>query len=107
MIDNGQAVDIKGISEKSLVRHLKKLFLSLGLKENGDGLFLLPSNACPTLEIVEPLIDNSTEVKDHDLDDSMPFEDGLPERIRVVVGGLLKEFSNVGNDLKQVFILLV
>ncbi|KAL9256787.1 GPALPP motifs-containing protein [Drosera capensis] len=55
-IDNGQAVDIKGISEKLLVRHLKKLFVSLKLKENGDGVFLLRSNARPTLEIVGPLI---------------------------------------------------
>ena len=36
MIDDGQAVDIKGISEKSLMKHLKKLFLSLNLEENGD-----------------------------------------------------------------------
>ncbi|XWS15403.1 hypothetical protein CRYUN_Cryun35bG0094300 [Craigia yunnanensis] len=34
MIDDGQAVDIKGISEQSLNKHLKKLFLSLNLKEN-------------------------------------------------------------------------
>ncbi|GAB2251938.1 hypothetical protein Droror1_Dr00004785 [Drosera rotundifolia] len=56
MIDNGQAVDIKGISEKLLIRHLKKLFVSLKLKENGDGVFLLRTNARPTLEIVGPLI---------------------------------------------------
>lgn len=56
MIDNGQAVDIKDISEKSLVKHLKKLFISLNLKENGDRVFLLPSKASPTLDVVGPLI---------------------------------------------------
>ncbi|ESW15644.1 hypothetical protein PHAVU_007G089700 [Phaseolus vulgaris] len=56
MIDDGQAVDIKGISERSLAKHLKKLFLSLNLKENGDGVFLLPSKARPTLDVLGPLI---------------------------------------------------
>ncbi|KAJ4868026.1 DNAJ heat shock N-terminal domain-containing protein [Raphanus sativus] len=35
MIDDGQAVDIKGISEIALKKRLKKLFLSLKLKERG------------------------------------------------------------------------
>ncbi|KAG4910691.1 hypothetical protein JHK87_056807 [Glycine soja] len=56
MIDDGQAVDIKGISEKSLAKHLKKLFLSLNLMENGDRVFLLHSKARPTLDVVFPLI---------------------------------------------------
>lgn len=56
MIDDGQAVDIKGISEKSLAKRLKKLFLSLNLKENGDRVFLLRSKARPTLDVVFPLI---------------------------------------------------
>ncbi|KAF2290983.1 hypothetical protein GH714_017830 [Hevea brasiliensis] len=69
MIDAGQAVDIKGISERSLIKHLKKLFVSLNLKENGDRLFLLPSNACPTLELVGPLIEAHIESKKQRLDD--------------------------------------
>ncbi|XP_054786690.1 uncharacterized protein LOC129292962 [Prosopis cineraria] len=56
MIDDGQAVDIKGISERLLTKHLKKLFLSLNLEENGDRVFLLPSKVRPTLEVVGPLI---------------------------------------------------
>ncbi|KAI8002886.1 hypothetical protein LOK49_LG08G00857, partial [Camellia lanceoleosa] len=56
MIDDGQAVDISGLSERSLVKHLKKLFLSLNLEENGNLLFLLPPNVHPTLEIVGPII---------------------------------------------------
>ncbi|KAL2324722.1 hypothetical protein Fmac_023780 [Flemingia macrophylla] len=56
MIDDGQAVDVKGISERSLTKHLKKLFHSLNLKENGDRVFLLPSKARPTLDVVGPLI---------------------------------------------------
>ncbi|XP_015579458.1 splicing factor, arginine/serine-rich 19 isoform X2 [Ricinus communis] len=64
MIDDGQAVDIKGISERSLIKHLKKLFVSLNLKENGDRVFLLPSNHCPTLEVVGHLINSHLEPKE-------------------------------------------
>ncbi|XP_042034403.1 uncharacterized protein LOC121780831 isoform X2 [Salvia splendens] len=56
MIDEGQAVDISGLSEKSLVKHLRRLFISLHLKENGDKVFLLPDKASPTLDIVGPVI---------------------------------------------------
>ncbi|XP_071691562.1 uncharacterized protein [Rutidosis leptorrhynchoides] len=56
MIDDGQAVDISGLSEKSLVKYLRKLFLSLNLNENGRLVFLLPSGAPPTLEVVGAVI---------------------------------------------------
>ncbi|KAH6759401.1 DNAJ heat shock N-terminal domain-containing protein [Perilla frutescens var. frutescens] len=56
MIDEGQAVDIRGLSERSLVKHLRRLFISLNLKENGDKIFLLPDKASPTLDIVGPII---------------------------------------------------
>ncbi|BBG99535.1 DNAJ heat shock N-terminal domain-containing protein [Prunus dulcis] len=62
MIDGGQAVDIKGISERSLIKHLRKLFLALNLKQN-DGVFLLPSNVRPTLEVVGLMIQTSLEPK--------------------------------------------
>lgn len=78
MIDNRQAVDIKGISERSLIKHLKKLFLSLSLKESGDNVFLLPSNVRPTLEIVGPLLNASTELKSEQLDCSAPLENKNP-----------------------------
>ncbi|GMY17856.1 DNA ligase 1 isoform X2, partial [Fagus crenata] len=71
MIDDGQAVDIKGISDGSLIKHLKKLFHSLRLKESGDRLFLLPSNAPPTLEIVGPLIHSHLQPKQQQLDPSV------------------------------------
>ncbi|XP_073031815.1 uncharacterized protein [Primulina eburnea] len=56
MIDQGQAVDIRGLSERSLVKHLRKLFTCLNLKENGDQVFLLPHKATPTLKVVGPII---------------------------------------------------
>ncbi|KAJ0883895.1 hypothetical protein HanPSC8_Chr10g0427101 [Helianthus annuus] len=59
MIDDGQAVDISGLSEKSLVKYLKKLFLSLNLNEKGNLVFLLPSGVPPTLEVVESVISKS------------------------------------------------
>ncbi|GAB2271942.1 hypothetical protein Dimus_006770 [Dionaea muscipula] len=77
MIDNGQAVDIKGISEKLLIRHLKKLFLSLKLKENGDGVFLLRSNARPTLEIVGPLLSSQIVSSAQQFDETPPVTDEM------------------------------
>ncbi|KAL5581995.1 hypothetical protein UlMin_014437 [Ulmus minor] len=68
MIDNGQAVDIKGISERALIKHLKKLFLSLSLKETGDKVFLLPSNVPPTLEVVAPLLQSTIGHKQEKVD---------------------------------------
>ncbi|KAJ6348861.1 hypothetical protein OIU77_006445 [Salix suchowensis] len=75
MIDDGQAVDIKGISERSLIKHLKKLFISLNLKENGDRVFLLPPKAGPTLEVVGPLIQACAEPKEQQVDHSIPSRD--------------------------------
>ncbi|PSS19409.1 uncharacterized protein CEY00_Acc11459 [Actinidia chinensis var. chinensis] len=89
MIDDGQAVDISGLSERSLVKHLKKLFQSLNLKENGNQVFLLPPNVRPTMEIIGSIIHlkqlqpaNSVSSKDihsvppdgecrHEVDDNM------------------------------------
>lgn len=76
MVDDGQAVDIKGISERSLIKHIKRLFLSLRLKENGHRVFLLPSKACPTLEVVGPLIRTHMEPKEQQVDHSIP-ENGV------------------------------
>ncbi|GFP81361.1 gpalpp motifs-containing protein 1 [Phtheirospermum japonicum] len=56
MIDDGQAVDIRGLSEKSLVKHLRRLFKSLNLKENSEQVFLLPHKASPTMDILGPII---------------------------------------------------
>ncbi|CAH2070705.1 unnamed protein product [Thlaspi arvense] len=77
MIDDGQAVDIKGISEKALKTRLKKLFLSLKLKERGDRVFLLPPGASPSLDIVGHLIKGSEEEDEgaeKNLDDSKKTE---------------------------------
>lgn len=64
MVDDGQAVNIKGISERSLIKHIRRLFLSLRLKEDGDRVFLLAEKACPTLEVVGPLIHSLMELKE-------------------------------------------
>ncbi|XP_024979518.1 uncharacterized protein LOC112516609 [Cynara cardunculus var. scolymus] len=87
MIDDGQAVDISGLSEKSLVQYLRKLFLSLSLNENGRLVFLLPSDVRPTLEVVGavirpkletqgPLIDNHDQ--HNDLSAEQPNEEHVP-----------------------------
>ncbi|XP_057975529.1 uncharacterized protein LOC131162924 [Malania oleifera] len=82
MIDDGQAVDIREISERSLTKHLKKLFKSLNLKESGDGVFLLPSNVRPTWEVVGPIICLHIETKEEWLDHPISTNDlhsTLPE----------------------------
>jgi len=56
MIDTGEGIDISGISDKPLVKRLKKLFRSLRLKESATGAYLLPPKNVPTLDIVGPLL---------------------------------------------------
>ncbi|XVF73960.1 hypothetical protein PTKIN_Ptkin13bG0022900 [Pterospermum kingtungense] len=81
MIDDGQAVDIRGISERSLSKHLKKLFHSLNLKENGGRVFLLSSNSRPTLDVVGHLIQAHTEPKEQQPTNSGSVKDApsIPE----------------------------
>ncbi|OIT06940.1 PREDICTED: uncharacterized protein LOC109215170 [Nicotiana attenuata] len=80
MIDDGQAVDIRGLSEKLLVKRLRKLFLSLNLKESGDHVFLLPSKASPTLETIGPLIRSQMQLKSQEFcqndEHSKPLDSG-------------------------------
>lgn len=71
MIDDGQAVDIKGISEKPLMKHLNKLFLSLNLKEKGDRVFLLRPQAPPTLEVIGDVIALQTEATEQKTEDAL------------------------------------
>lgn len=85
MIDDGQAVDIKGISEISLKKRLKKLFLSLKLKERGDRVFLLPPGASPSLDMVGHLIKGGEEEVEKNLDDSAPLKN--TEAATTVNGG--------------------
>ncbi|CAE5962941.1 unnamed protein product [Arabidopsis arenosa] len=82
MIDDGQAVDIKGISESALKKGLKKLFLALKFKERGDRVFLLPPGASPSLDVVGHLIKGGEEEVEKNLDDSAPLkntEKGTPD----------------------------
>nr|XP_043626583.1 uncharacterized protein LOC122598042 [Erigeron canadensis] len=72
MIDDGQAVDISGLSEKSLVKYLQKLFLSLNLNEKSHLVFLLPSGGRPTLEVVGAVIRPKVESQDHPIDNHEP-----------------------------------
>ncbi|PIN10897.1 hypothetical protein CDL12_16499 [Handroanthus impetiginosus] len=79
MIDEGQAVDIRGLSEKSLIKHLRRLFISLNVKENGYKIFLLPHKASPTLDVVGPIIRSHVQPeKEHDPLDSERDADSVP-----------------------------
>ncbi|KAK4352733.1 hypothetical protein RND71_028251 [Anisodus tanguticus] len=81
MIDDGQAVDIGGLSEKMLVKRLRKLFVSLNLKETGDHVFLLPSKASSTLETVGPLIRSQMQLHRQEFhqndEQSKPLDSGV------------------------------
>ncbi|KAG6626861.1 uncharacterized protein LOC122295425 [Carya illinoinensis] len=93
MVDDGQAVNIRGISERSLIKHIRMLFLSLKLKEDGDRVFLLPEKALPTLEVVGPLIHSLMELKEQQLNHSVP-ESGV--EVEAVDGGCGQEiFENI------------
>ncbi|KAH7681445.1 DnaJ domain-containing protein [Dioscorea alata] len=65
MLDNGQGVDLRGISDKSLVKLLKKLFQSLNLDQNEKGVFLLPPLSVPTLEVIGPTLRSYLKPKDN------------------------------------------
>uniref|UniRef100_A0ACD5VRR8 Uncharacterized protein n=2 Tax=Avena sativa TaxID=4498 RepID=A0ACD5VRR8_AVESA len=64
MIDSGEGIDISGISDKPLVKRLKKLFRSLKLKESANGAYLLPPKSVPTLDVVGPALVGSTKIGD-------------------------------------------
>lgn len=88
MIDDGQAVDIRGISERSLSKSLKKLFVSLKLKESGEEVFLKPENACPVLDVVGSIIQSHMESKEQQVDPSVSMEQAhseLPEAENIQV----------------------
>lgn len=82
MIDDGQAVDTRGISNRDLVKMLKQLFLSLSLKQNDNGVFFLPPTTHPTLEVVGSLINLHLKPTEHqpppigtpNVDQSLPSE---------------------------------
>ncbi|KAF2536362.1 hypothetical protein F2Q68_00020748 [Brassica cretica] len=102
MIDDGQAVDIKGISEIALKKRLKKLFLSLKLKERGDRVFLLPPGASPSLDMVAHLIKGVEEEVEKNLDDSASLKN--TEAATTVTGGAEKALGadDVTGPMKRV-----
>lgn len=57
MIDNGEGVDLSGISDKSLVKLLKKLFTSLKLEKDRYGVYMLPPKAVPALDTIGSTLD--------------------------------------------------
>ncbi|KAJ3695672.1 hypothetical protein LUZ60_001049 [Juncus effusus] len=56
MIDNGQGVDLTDISDKSLAKLLKRLFISLNLEKNKKGVFMVSPKSVPILDIVGPTL---------------------------------------------------
>ncbi|XAR55632.1 hypothetical protein NMG60_11035763 [Bertholletia excelsa] len=75
MIDDGQAVDISGLSERFLIKLLKKLFQSLNLKESGNLVYLLPPQVRPKLDVVLPIIRSHIQSEQHQLDHTVQTED--------------------------------
>ncbi|CAM8985515.1 unnamed protein product [Rhodiola kirilowii] len=75
MIDDGQAVDISGLSERALIKILKRLFASLKLKENDVGVYLRPSNVIPTLDVVGPFLTGETRSKENQRGKSVSDKD--------------------------------
>ncbi|KAL6195054.1 hypothetical protein ACLB2K_030676 [Fragaria x ananassa] len=65
LINGGKAVDITGISQKSLIKPLRALFLCLNLKELDHGSFVLPSHVPPTLEVIGSMIAPCLDDVDH------------------------------------------
>jgi hypothetical protein len=79
MIDSGEGIDISGISDKPLVKCLKKLFRSLRLKESASGAYLLPQKNVPTLDIVGPVLLANSKLADNKKENSVsPNREELP-----------------------------
>lgn len=79
MIDSGDGIDISGISDKPLVKRLKKLFRSLRLKESASGAYLLPQKNVPTLDIVGPVLLANSKLADNKKENSVsPNREELP-----------------------------
>ncbi|GJN40333.1 hypothetical protein PR202_gb29538 [Eleusine coracana subsp. coracana] len=79
MIDSGEGIDISGISDKPLVKRLKKLFRSLRLKESASGAYLLPQKNVPTLDIVGEVLLASLKLADNKRENSIsPTGEELP-----------------------------
>lgn len=71
MIDSGEGIDVSGISDKPLVKRLKKLFRALRLKESASGAYLLPPKNVPTLDIVGSLLLASSKLADNKMEESV------------------------------------
>ena len=80
LIDDGQAVDISGLSEKLLVKYLRKLFLSLKLNEKTRLVFLLPSGVPPTLDVVGAVIRPKSGPQGPVITDHEPHNDSYAEQ---------------------------
>jgi hypothetical protein len=59
MLDSGQAVDISGLPNKSLVSLLRSLFRSLNLMSTQSDIFLLPEGAQATVEIMSSFFEQN------------------------------------------------
>ncbi|CAK9261410.1 unnamed protein product [Sphagnum jensenii] len=59
MLDSGQAVDISGLPNKSLVSLLRSLFRSLNLMSTQRDIFLLPEGAQATVEIMSSFFEQN------------------------------------------------
>ncbi|CAN6471435.1 unnamed protein product [Victoria cruziana] len=65
MIDEGQAVDLGGLTNSYLAKLLEKLFQYLNLKQNKVGVFFLPSKAGSTWEILGHLFTSTQGPEEH------------------------------------------
>ena len=96
MIDDGQAVDIRGLSERTLINHLRRLFLSLNLKETSDLVFLLKSKKQPTLEVVGPVIHDHVQSSKQQLDNAIAENIVHPE-LRNASQGQMTDDTRMSN----------
>ncbi|KAI5083099.1 hypothetical protein GOP47_0002842 [Adiantum capillus-veneris] len=65
MLDDGQAVDLTGLTNEHVVAYLKQLFQSLRLQKTVQGLYFLPDGASrKTLDVLSSVLSPPERIKD-------------------------------------------
>lgn len=68
ILDDGQAVDISGLTNKHIAAYLQELFRSLRLHKTSQGLFLLPEGVSQkTVDILGPFLHTNSIASVHEL----------------------------------------
>ncbi|MCO5597957.1 hypothetical protein L7F22_052045 [Adiantum nelumboides] len=80
MLDDGQAVDLTGLTNEHVAAYLKQLFQSLLLQKTVQGLYFLPDGASrKTLDVLSSVLSSSEQIKNSGQQDINKEEKDSPQ----------------------------